>query len=117
MKVKCLDDRIDINKVREEIKPILLVGEELPVKGEVYEVEREVHFSHTDKDDDKVGYVLRGFDFSAYGIDVAFSSKRFEIVEGDGYENRFIMGDIYKVKEITMVIDVPKVLKDFNYKK
>lgn len=70
-KVKCINDKFEIDKYKGALKAILTVGERLPVKDEVYTVLSEYYS----------GYLLEGFDYSSYNVSVFFLADRFEVVE------------------------------------
>lgn len=99
MKVKCIDN--DYSNISNKIKPIFIVGEAVPELGKEYTVEREVYFDNHLK-----GYMLKEFDYSAYNLEIAFKSSRFEVIEGDGFEEVFDAKLETTVRKKTITIDL-----------
>ena len=101
MIVKCVND--DFSTVYDLVKPILIVGEEMPIKGNYYEVDEEFYFNT--KEFKGKSYSLKGLNYSHFGIDLSFKASRFKIVKGDGYQLRMLpeTGDIVKSKLICCV--------------
>jgi len=76
-------------------KNALIVGEEFPIKGDMYIVEEEFH----DKIENIIAYQLEGFDYSAYGDEAGwFLASRFEIIE-DVFTPNYVDEDTGKLFE------------------
>lgn len=103
--VRCLE-AFDLQKHHDpRVRGIEIVGEELPVPGNIYVVEQDGYWDTKEHPNVKT-YLLQGFDFSAYGIVLYFNQSHFEIIEGDGFEDIMFNGEIVKGMQITYVMKV-----------
>ncbi len=75
LKVCCINDNWGDLPEGHFVRKVLLVGDELPVKGRVYEVRAKSFING------KWGYELEGLDYRNYGVIGTFGAARFEIIE------------------------------------
>lgn len=86
LKVRCINDNWESLPDDSFVRKVLLVGDELPVKGKEYVVKGR---SFTGG---KSGYELDGLGYRAYGVIGTFNSERFEVVN-----NKFVPNHICEV--------------------
>lgn len=75
-------------EAKELLKNIRTVGDELPVVGKIYEVDRySLRFDYTQKDKDRKYYKLLGLNYDAYSADLFFDSRLFEEISDEYVPN------------------------------
>ena len=111
LKVRCINDNWENLPDDSFVRKVLLVGDELPVKGREYIVKGHSFIRG------KFGYELEDLDYRPYGVVGTFSVDRFEVVSSKFTPNHIceVTGLLAETKPYYIEIDLdPSLFRKEN---